>query len=155
MATRSEGLNYFVLGGWVDYLRSSCLSLKMHHQRFVFRPPRRLHSVHKTVALGRAVLPKRHLKLQNVLLQVIALECRALRLIRKAFCNDACYIYYVWNAESVWQSGRRPPQQKFVVWVREFSGKFVYHNDVTRRCGYTHKWSNAQTITIENLKSKS
>jgi len=33
----------------------------------------------------------------------------------------------------VWQSGRRPPQWKFVVWVREFPGKFVYRNDIT--CG--------------------
>ena len=93
MAIRSEGLDYFALGGLVDYLRSSCLSLKMDHQRFVFRSPRRLHSVHKTVALGRVVPPKRHLKLENVLLQVIVLECGALRVIRRAFCNDACYIY--------------------------------------------------------------
>ena len=35
MAARSEGLNYFALGGLVDYLRSSCLSLKMDNQRFV------------------------------------------------------------------------------------------------------------------------
>ena len=49
----------------------------------------------KTVALDRVVAPKRHLKLENVLLQAIALECRALRLIQRAFCNDACYIYYV------------------------------------------------------------
>ena len=47
--------------------------------------------MHKTVALGRVVPPKRHLKLENVLLQAIALEGRALRLIRRAFCNDACY----------------------------------------------------------------
>ena len=32
--------------------------------------------------------------MQNVLLQAIALECGAIRLIRRAFCNDACYIYY-------------------------------------------------------------
>ena len=51
MAARSEGLDYFALGGLVDYLRSSRLSLKMDHQRFVFRSPWRLHSVHKTVAL--------------------------------------------------------------------------------------------------------
>ena len=51
--------------------------------------------MHKTVALGRVVPPKRHLKLENVLLQDIALECRALRVIRRAFFNDACYIYYV------------------------------------------------------------
>ena len=31
----------------------------------------------------------------------------------------------------------------------ECAGKFVYRNDVTRGCGYTHKWSNAQTITVE------
>ena len=31
--------------------------------------------MHKTVALGRVVPPKRHLKLENVLLQAIALEC--------------------------------------------------------------------------------
>ena len=35
MAARSEGLDYFALGGLVDYLRSSCLSLKMDYQRFV------------------------------------------------------------------------------------------------------------------------
>jgi len=35
MAARSEGLGYFALGGLVDYLCSSCLSLKMDHQRFV------------------------------------------------------------------------------------------------------------------------
>ena len=35
----------------------------------------------------------------------MALEGGALRLIRRAFCNDACYIYHVWNAEPVWQSG--------------------------------------------------
>ena len=34
-------------------------------------------------------------------------------------------------------------------------GNLLYHNDVTRGCGYTHNWSNAQTITVENLKSKS
>ena len=45
------------------------------------------------VALGRVVPPKRHLKLKNVLLQAIALECGALRLIQRAFCTDACYIY--------------------------------------------------------------
>ena len=44
-----------------------------------------------TVDLGRVVL---HLKLKNVLLQAIVLECGALRLIRRAFSNDACYIYY-------------------------------------------------------------
>ena len=95
MAARSEQLDYFALGGLVDYLCSSCLPLKMDHQRFVFWSPWRLHSVHKTVALGRVVLPKRHLKLENVILQAIALECGALRLVRRAFCNDACYIYYV------------------------------------------------------------
>jgi len=93
MAARSEQLDYFALGGLVDYLRSSCLPLKMD-QRFVFWSPPRLHSVHKTVALGRVVPPKRHLKLENVLPQAIALECGALRLVRTAFCNDACYIYY-------------------------------------------------------------
>ena len=31
----SEQFDYFVLGGLVDYLRSSCLPLKMDHQRFV------------------------------------------------------------------------------------------------------------------------
>ena len=56
--------------------------------------------MHKTVALGRVVPPKRHLKLENVLLQVIALECGALRLIRRSFCNDACYIYYRYETES-------------------------------------------------------
>ena len=35
MAAQSEGLDYFALGGLVDYLRSSCLSLKMDNQRFV------------------------------------------------------------------------------------------------------------------------
>ena len=35
MAARSEGLNYFALGGLVDFLCSSCLSLKMDHQRLV------------------------------------------------------------------------------------------------------------------------
>ena len=36
MAAQSEDLEYFALGGLVDYLRSSCLSLKMDHQlRFV------------------------------------------------------------------------------------------------------------------------
>ena len=41
--------------------------------------------MHKTVALGQVVLPRRHLKLENVhvLLQAIALECGALRLIRR------------------------------------------------------------------------
>ena len=34
MAAWSEGLD-FALGGLVDYLRSSCLTLKMDHQRFV------------------------------------------------------------------------------------------------------------------------
>ena len=52
-----------------------------------------MHSVHKTVALGRVVPPKRHLKLENVLLQAIAIECGTLRLIPRAFGNDACYIY--------------------------------------------------------------
>ena len=63
MAARSEGLDYFALGGLVDYLCSSCLLLKMDKQRFVFWSLRRLHSVHKTVALGRVLPPKRHLKL--------------------------------------------------------------------------------------------
>ena len=31
MAARSESLDYFALGVLVDYLRSSCLSLKMDH----------------------------------------------------------------------------------------------------------------------------
>ena len=124
MAARSEVLDYFALSSLVEYLWSLCLSLKMDHQRLVFWSPRRLHSVHKTVALGRVVPPKRHLKLENVLLQVIALERGVLRLIRRAFCNDACYIYYVWNAEPVRQSRRRPPQQKFVVWVHKFPGGF-------------------------------
>ena len=35
MASGSEGLDYFALGGQEDYLCSSCLSLKMDHQRFV------------------------------------------------------------------------------------------------------------------------
>ena len=35
MAARSEGLDYFALGGLVDFLRSSCSSLKMDYQRFV------------------------------------------------------------------------------------------------------------------------
>ena len=35
MAARSEGLDYFALGGLVDFLRSSCLSLKMDYQWFV------------------------------------------------------------------------------------------------------------------------
>ena len=35
MAARSEGLDYFALGVLVDFLRSSCLSLKMDYQRFV------------------------------------------------------------------------------------------------------------------------
>ena len=95
MAARSEGLDYFVLGGLVDYLHLSYLSLKMDHQRFVFWPLRRLHSVHKSVALGQVVPPIKHLKLENVLLQAIALEGGALRLIQRTFCNDACYIYYV------------------------------------------------------------
>ena len=68
MSAQSEGLDYFALGGLVDYLRSSCLSLKMDHQRFVFWPLWKLHSMHKTVALGRVVPPKSHLKLENVLL---------------------------------------------------------------------------------------
>ena len=78
MAAQSEGLDYCVLGGIVDFLRSSCLSLKMDHQKFVFWPLRRLHGVHKTVALGRVVAPKRHLKLEKC---TMALECGALRLI--------------------------------------------------------------------------
>ena len=41
--------------------------------------------MHKTVALGRVVPPKRHLKLENVLLQVIVLEHGVLKLIRRAF----------------------------------------------------------------------
>ena len=49
--------------------------------------------MHNMVALGQVVPPIRHLKLDNVLLQVIALECETLRLIRRAFCSDACYIY--------------------------------------------------------------
>ena len=52
MAAQSEDLDYFVLGGLVDYLHSLYLSLKMDHQRFVFWPVRRLHCVHKSVALG-------------------------------------------------------------------------------------------------------
>ena len=114
MATQSEGLDYFALGGLVDCLCSSCLSLKMDHQRFVIWPLWRLHSVHKTVALGQVVPPKRHLKLENVILQFIALECEALRLIRRAF---------LWNTEPLWQS-ERPPQWKFVLWVHGFAGKF-------------------------------
>ena len=35
MAAWSEDLDYFALGGLVDYLHSSCLALKMDHQRFV------------------------------------------------------------------------------------------------------------------------
>ena len=35
MAAQSEGLNYFALGSLVDYLHSSCLSLKMDQQKFV------------------------------------------------------------------------------------------------------------------------
>ena len=35
MAARSEGLDYFALGRLVDFLCSSCLSLKMDYQRFV------------------------------------------------------------------------------------------------------------------------
>ena len=55
-----------------------------------FWPLQRLLSVQKMVASGRVVL---HLKLKNVLLQAIVLECKALRLILRAFCTDACYIY--------------------------------------------------------------
>jgi len=51
--------------------------------------------LHITVALGRVVSPKRHFELENVLLQAIALECGALRLIQTAFCNDACCTFYV------------------------------------------------------------
>ena len=35
MAAQSEGLNYFALGSLVDYLHSSCLSLKMDYERFL------------------------------------------------------------------------------------------------------------------------
>ena len=35
MATQSKDLDYFALGSLVDYLRSSCLSLKMDQQKFV------------------------------------------------------------------------------------------------------------------------
>ena len=96
MAARSEGLDYFALGSLVDYLRSLCLSLIMDNQRLTclyFWSLWRLRSVHKTVALGRVVPAKRHLKLENVPLQAIALKCGVLRLILRAFCNDACYIY--------------------------------------------------------------
>ena len=92
----------------------------MDHQWFVLLLASS--EIDKTVALGRGVLRKRHLKLENVLLQAIALECGVLRLIQRAFCNDACYIYYVWNAEPVWLSGRRLPQQKFVYEYANFQG---------------------------------
>ena len=91
----------------------------MNHQRFVFWSPQRLHSVHKT--LGRVVPPKRHLKLENVLLQAIALECKALRFVQRAFCN-ACYIYYVWNIEPVWQSGRRRLNESLLYECTNFQG---------------------------------
>ena len=35
MAARSEGVDYFALGGLVDYLHSLCLSLKRDYHRFV------------------------------------------------------------------------------------------------------------------------
>ena len=134
-AAQSKDLDYFALGR----CRPSILSLFL---MFITEngPPK--------VCLTASIL-------QNVLLQAIVLECGALRLIRRAFSNDACYIYYALNTEPVWQSRRRPPQLKFVVWVCKFPGKFVYRNDVTRGCGYIHKWSNTQTIAVENLKSKS
>ena len=53
-----------------------------------------LRSVYETIALGIAVPPRRHLKLENVLLQSIALECGVVRLIQRAFCNDPSHIYY-------------------------------------------------------------
>ena len=70
-------------------------------------PLRGLHSVHKTVALGRVVLPRRHLKLENVhvLLQAIALECGALRLIRRELfvmmpVISTIYIYILYEMQS-------------------------------------------------------
>ena len=53
------------------------------------------------------MLPRRHLKLENVhvLLQAIGLEFRELRLIWRAFCNDACYVYYIYMYETQSQFG--------------------------------------------------
>ena len=106
--------------------------------------------MYETVASGRVVPPKRHLKLENVLLQALAieLECGVLRRMPRAFCNDPCHIYYVWNAEPDQPSGRRLPQRKFVVWVHDFAGTFVYPNVITHGCACIHKWSRAQTITV-------
>ena len=144
-----------VLNKLVDYLHSSCLSLRMDHESFVLPLASwDFACCAQNASLDWPVLPKRHLKLETVLLQAIALEWGALKFTPRAFCNDSCHIYYVWNAEPVLPSGRRPPQRKFVVWVCKFAKKFVYHNDVTHGCGCIHKWSNAQTITVESLKSK-
>lgn len=95
MAAQSEGLDYFVIGSLVDYIS---LFLVFIIEKWTtkglshFWPLWILHSVYETVALGRVVPPKRHLKLENVLLQAIALECGVLRLIRRAFFNDTYHV---------------------------------------------------------------
>ena len=38
MTAQSEGHDYFALGGLLHYPHSSCLSLKMNHQRSAFWP---------------------------------------------------------------------------------------------------------------------
>ena len=91
MCTRSEGLDYFVLDSLVDYLCSSCLSLKMDNRRLVLLLTSWI--LHETVEL--CCLKGSYLKLENVLLEAIAVECGVLKLIPRAFCNGHCHIHYV------------------------------------------------------------
>ena len=87
----------------------------------------------KTVALGRVVL---HLKLKNV---TIALECGALRLIRRAFSNDACYIYCALTLSLFGNVEEGRLNRSLLYECANFPGSFFYRKVVTCGCGYIHK----------------
>ena len=69
MATWSKNFHYFALGGLVDYLRSSCLSLKTDHQRFVLLLASSEIALYAQNGSFRPMLEA--LKLENVHLQAI------------------------------------------------------------------------------------
>ena len=94
--------------------------------------------MHKTVALGRVVPPKRHLKLENVLLQVIALECGALRLIRRAFVMMPVISTRYETQSQFGQVEEGRLNESLLYECANIPGNLLYHNDVTRGCGYTH-----------------
>ena len=53
---------------------------------------------------------------------------------------------------AILEKGKKAPQRKFVVWVREFAGKFVYRNDVIVGVVIPTNEAMPKLITVKSLK---